>query len=584
MKKYIIAAALLSLAGNLAAQLSPAQREADFTTLASVFAKRYAPANWKIQALNVNLFEISPWIAKVRAAKTDLEFLEICSQYVSSLKDGHTQYIGPGNFIADLGFYADIYDDKILIDFIDRTLLPAARYPFQIGDEIVSIDGRPAKDIVDEYSKLHDYANPKLTRRIAADRLTYRVQSSIPSAGLLGESARVRILRQNGELEDYTVAWVQEGTPIKNFGALPGFFSRKEATPSRSMLAELNTESELPLWQQVHDKIKRWKLSGAADPFNRGQKLNPETGQLVPRRFILGSGSNSPVWNLPAGFATRQGRNSSDYFFTGTYMAEGKRIGYLRIGAFDSLTNAQSQTLDTEINFFNANTDGLIVDVMRNPGGTCSLVTIAQRLMKPGTFTHFTELYRPNRELIELYDEIISLLEVFGSPEYLVENYRFERGMLLSAYENGRGLTGPIPACTFDLNVATASNAYQKPLIVLADELSTSAADIFPAIIQDNGRAKIVGTRTGGLGGAVETNAQSAGHFSEGFTSNTISIVTRAKEYETPGFPKSAFIENVGVKPDIELDYMTRENLLQRGAPFVERITRIILDEIARGN
>lgn len=584
MKKYCIALVALALAGNLAAELSPAQREQDFRTLAGVFAKRYGPANWKIQALNVNLFEISPWLERVRTAKSDLEFLEICSQYVASLKDGHTQYVGPGNFVADLGFYTDIYDGKLLIDFIDRALLPAARYPFQIGDELVSIDGKPALEALDSLAKLHDYANLKLTRRIAADRLTYRLQSSVPSAGLLSNSATVRILRQSGQAEDYTIEWFKTGTPIKSFGSLPGFFSRKNEFRSATTLSVLDTSSEIPLWEQLHERLKRWKLAGSADPLNRGEKLDPETGDVFERRYIVGSGSNRPVWTLPSGFAIRQGRFTTDYFFTGTYMSEGKRIGYLRIGVFDTLSASQTQVLDQEINFLNANTDGLVVDVMRNPGGTCSLATIAQRLMRGSTFTHFTEQYRPNRELIEFYDEVISLLESLGAPDYLLENYRFERGMMISAYENGRGLTGPIPACAFDLNLPVTANAYTKPMILLVDELSTSAADIFPAIIQDNGRGKIVGTRTGGLGGAVEGNLQSAGPFSEGFTTNTVSIVLRAKEYETPGLPKSAFIENAGVTPDIELDYMTKENLLQRGAPFVERFTRIILDEIAKGN
>ncbi len=585
MKKYTMALAIFALAGNLAAQMTPAQREQDFRSLAGVFAKRYAPANWKIQALNVNLFEISPWLERVRAAKSDLEFMEICSQYVASLKDGHTQYVGPGNFIADLGFYTDIYDGKLLIDFIDRTLLPAGEYPFQIGDELVSIDGRPALDAVADLAKLHDFANPKLSRRIAADRLTYRLQSSVPTAALLGNTATVRIQRQSGQSEDYTIEWFKTGTPIKNFGALPGFFSRKSDTARNiSTLQSLDNASETPLWEQLHDRLKKWKLAGAADPFNRGEKIDPATGEVVQRRFILGSGALRPVWALPAGFVIRQGRFNSDYFFTGTYMSEGKRIGYLRIGAFDSLTASQTQVLDTEINYFNANTDGLVVDVMRNPGGGCSLATIAQRLMRTPTFTHFSEQYRPNRDLIEFYDEVISLLETLGAPEYLLENYRFERGMLIGAYENGRGLTGPIPSCAFDLNLNSTPNAYTKPMIVLVDELSTSAADIFPAIFQDNGRAKIVGTRTGGLGGAVEGDLQSAGAFSEAFTSNTVSIVLRAKDYETPGLPKSPYLENAGVTPDIELDYMTKDNLLQRGAPFVERFTRIILNEIARGN
>jgi C-terminal processing protease CtpA/Prc len=287
------------------------------------------------------------------------------------------------------------------------------------------------------------------------------------------------------------------------------------------------------------------------------------------------------VWDLPAGFAIRQGRFPSDYFFSGTYQAGGKRIGYLRIGAFDDLTVGQTRILDNEIDFLNQNTDGLVVDVMRNPGGGCSLTTIAQRLI-PGQFTHFAELIRPSFELIAYYDELLLLLEILGASQNELELYRFERGMLLSAYRDGRGLTGPIPSCAFDLTVTGTANAYRKPMILLVDDFSTSAADIFAAVVQDNGRAKLVGVRTSGAGGRVEL--VSASPLAESRTTNTASIVTRAKEYEYAGFPKSPFIENVGVRPDIELDYMTMTNLLRRGSPFVEEFTKIILAEIARGN
>lgn len=48
------------------------------------------------------------------------------------------------------------------------------------------------------------------------------------------------------------------------------------------------------------------------------------------------------------------------------------------------------------------------------------------------------------------------------------------------------------------------------------------------------------------------------------------------------GFLTTQYIENVGVRPDIELDYMTTENLLQFGVPFVNAFTKIISDEIDR--
>jgi len=42
---------------------------------------------------------------------------------------------------ADLGFMVYSYEGSILIDRIDRNRLPVDQFPFQIGDELVSLDG-----------------------------------------------------------------------------------------------------------------------------------------------------------------------------------------------------------------------------------------------------------------------------------------------------------------------------------------------------------------------------------------------------------------------------------------------------------
>ena len=55
---------------------------------------------------------------------------------------------------------------------------------------------------------------------------------------------------------------------------------------------------------------------------------------------------------------------------------------------------------------------------------------------------------------------------------------------------------------TGSLTLAPAPTAYTKPLMVMVDEFSASGADMFPAIIQDNHRGPIFGTRTMGAGGA----------------------------------------------------------------------------------
>jgi hypothetical protein len=56
--------------------------------------------------------------------------------------------------------------------------------------------------------------------------------------------------------------------------------------------------------------------------------------------------------------------------------------------------------------------------------------------------------------------------------------------------------------------------------------------------------------------------------------------MTRREPIVTTDLPTAPYIENIGVRPDIELDYMTRENLMNRGTPFVNAFTRILLDQI----
>jgi hypothetical protein len=51
---------------------------------------------------------------------------------------------------------------------------------------------------------------------------------------------------------------------------------------------------------------------------------------------------------------------------------------------------------------------------------------------------------------------------------------------------------------------------------------------------------------------------------------------------QTPGFPATLYIENVGVYPDIIADYMTQDNLLNQGKPFVAAFSTAITSLIAK--
>jgi len=112
--------------------------------------------------------------------------------------------------------------------------------------------------------------------------------------------------------------------------------------------------------------------------------------------------------------------------------------------------------------------------------------------------------------------------------------------------------------------------------MVLIDEFSASGGDMFPAIIQDNHRGPIFGMRSMGAGGSVVGFNGTA--FTESFFRVTVSLMNRGNVVQTTEFPPAPFIENIGVRPDILVDYMTRANLMSAGGPYVQAFTAAIVN------
>lgn len=308
------------------AQLTSERRVFDFQNLAAMFAKRYAPADWKKQVSGSDVNNIQPWIDRVRRAADDLAFHEIAAEFVASLDDGHTNYRVPSGFRASLGFVVDIYEGAVLIEQIDRTVLPESNFPFRVGDELVSVDGRSAADLIADFTRLRRRGNPITTRRFAADMLTFRQQGVIPRAGELGDAAAVVIKGQNGELQTYTIGWNKTGLPYK------GSNSIGQTTLSRAKWNS-GAHSEMPDYLKLLFEMRNWAIGD--DQLFTGE-THDDDGMAQPRRYILGFGSRSPSFRLPDNFVQRLGRTGTDFHFSGTYEADGMRIGYLRVPSFSA--------------------------------------------------------------------------------------------------------------------------------------------------------------------------------------------------------------------------------------------------------
>jgi hypothetical protein len=303
---------------------------------------------------------------------------------------------------------------------------------------------------------------------------------------------------------------------------------------------------------------------------------------------VLGMGARAPIFALPADFQQRLGRLTSDVFYSGVFSAGGYKIGYIRIPNYGpNSTSTALQQFEAEVSYFNANTDGLIVDEMRNPGGSITYVEALAQRLTPFIFRSVGFEIRASQYWLQSFASSLSTVKAYNYPDWIVANWQnsFDAMRDANARYNGRtpaislnstGSLTLLPWLDADWNVM----AYKKPIMVLVDEFSASGADMFPAILQDNQRALIYGYRTMGAGGNV--NPYETTPFTETIATLTESLMSRKAPIVTPEYPAAPYVENIGVRPDIVADYMTRDNLMNAGKSFVDGFSAAMVDWIRK--
>jgi C-terminal processing protease CtpA/Prc len=241
-------------------------------------------------------------------------------------------------------------------------------------------------------------------------------------------------------------------------------------------------------------------------------------------------------------------------------------------------------TFQTEIAYFQANTEGLVVDEMRNPGGNVAYANAILSYLIPFKWRSIPFELRATSEWVSEISSALVSATAQGAPQPIIDLLQSIKDEIVAANAEMRGRTKPIPLDigTIDRDPATDSKgnilAYSRPLLVLVDEMSASAGDAFAATIQDNARGPLLGWRTMGAGGNVE--GWDAGTYSLGFTTVTESLMNRKNPVVTAEYPTAPYVENIGVRPDIAVDYMTVDNLNQHGKPFVDAFVAAMVARI----
>ena len=299
------------------------------------------------------------------------------------------------------------------------------------------------------------------------------------------------------------------------------------------------------------------------------------------RKYVAGYDATKPLFNLPSTFQIRMGGGRFDFYYTGTFTAQGLTIGYLRIPDFGFEFTSD---LEKELAYMQANTDGLIVDIMSNPGGDgCTAESAAAHLI-PTQFRSIGLEIRATRFWVLGFAQALQDAQDFGASDTEIQQLQDLLQQVENAYATPSGRTPPLPVCNSTLDISPAMDtkgnmiAYTKPIMVLTDETTASAAEWFAATMQDNQRALFFGARTMGAGGNV--NDYPVTTYSFATATVTESLMSRPSKVITSDFPSANYVENIGVRPDVQQQYMTVDNLTNKGATFVQAFSDAMVQYI----
>lgn len=170
------------------------------------------------------------------------------------------------------------------------------------------------------------------------------------------------------------------------------------------------------------------------------------------------------------------------------YEMKAGQVGYISVSEFDSVTYDQFKTALEDLEA--SGMEGLVIDLRSNPGGNLSTVTDMLKLLLPeGT--------------------IVSTKDKYGNTEEIT---------------------------------CDGTHEFTKPLVVLVNQYSASASEIFCGAVQDYGTGTIVGTTTYGKGVVQQLLDLGDG---------TCLKLTIAEYYT----PSGRSINGTGVTPDVEVEY-----------------------------
>ena len=196
---------------SMARDLTVDQKFTDFRFLVSAIQSGYGPLEYKMTNKVVDYVALnSRFEQAIRQTTSNQDFYYLMVEYVSAYRDGHFHIRVPTSRAATLPLDTDLIDGKVLILKIDRQKLSEEEFPFALGDEVISLDGRPVLEYLNEATKYITSGNEKTRLKVAAWTVFHRNGRSLPVPS--AKSVTVEIRRGTSQvIESVQLDWEFKG-------------------------------------------------------------------------------------------------------------------------------------------------------------------------------------------------------------------------------------------------------------------------------------------------------------------------------------------------------------------------------------
>ncbi|MFZ0565427.1 MAG: protease-like activity factor CPAF [Chlamydiales bacterium] len=538
----------------------------DLDSIRNIFEVKYAPLRWKYEWANWDL-DREVELTKAKIIQLNSPSLKKCQvilkDFFNTAKDYHVGIDYHSTEYASLPFLVKGAEERYFVCYVDRDQVTYNQFPFENGDEILTFDGLPIHEVIQDL-RIQEFGLNHLEtdQALAEFALTFRDGARgqyVPSGNIEIEGRK----KYTNRVIKTTLKWEYNPERVSDFAKLGNIEASQVAA-----------QEWIRDWKSALKKSQffdRFMISHVWNKSHVGGSLKMNPHDLGARKsFIPRLGR--VVWKPWF-------ENIFDVYIFQT--SSGKNIGYIRIPHYIG-DEEDVEAFGKMMNYFQYRTDALVIDQINNPGGLVFyLYALASTLIEERCSTpqHHIALTQDDvhaalfllPHLTNIYDDQSAreaLGEtIFGYPidyEYatLVRDYcnfiidQWNQGKLYSNTTHLFGVNEIKPHPYF---------RYNKPILLLVNSLDFSGGDFFPAILKDNQRVTILGTRTAGAGGCV-TGAYFPNHSGINMFQLTETLAERTNNQP---------IENLGIEPDIHYQ-VSATDLQENYREYVDKIVEVV--------